>query len=158
MENLTNWLPFVATGLYTAIYLWIFKVQQSQIKSSEDINKKMERYMNQFDIDKIEKYNDVIKKTAVLEANIIVNNSEKVKNAVREQIGIELSKAAQTVSDKISDEFMELSIFAATVLMSSEHEEQESIKNRFLPLTKSYFDKDFLDAVRNSSEQTHTTS
>lgn len=146
-----NWLPFVATGIYTVIYLWVFKIQKSQIDKSDEINKKMERYMNQFDLDRLEKYNELIKKSAILEANLIINDSEIVKKAVIEQIGSELTKATQAVSSKISDEFMELSVFAATVLISSDEKEQESIKNRFLPLTKSYFDKDFLDSVRNNS-------
>jgi hypothetical protein len=151
MENWQEWLPVLATIIYTIIYAWVLKVQKARIDKSEDINKKMDRFMNQFDLNKVEKYGQLIEKTAYMEANLIINDSKIVKQAVVEQIGKELTKATQSVNDKISDEFVELSIFAANVLLSSKHEEQESIKNHFLPLTKSYFDKEFLDSVRSNS-------
>lgn len=146
-SDLNNWIPFAVTGIYTLIYLLVFSIQRSQIKKSNDINEKMERYMNQFDLDRLEKYNELIKKSAILEANLLINDSEVVKQAVVEQIRNELTMATKEINENISDEFIELYIFTAMVLKSIEDKEAESIKNRFLPRTKESFDKALLDSL-----------
>lgn len=133
MDELTNWLPFVATVIYTIIYLWVIKVQKSRIESAEDISKKMERFINSFDLDKVEKYGKLIEKTAMMEANLIINDSELIKTKVSKQISKELKKAVTEMDKNITEEYIEAMVFIKQFAKSLPLEKQINLVENFFP-------------------------
>lgn len=144
MEGIINWLPFVATGIYTIIYLWVIKVQKARIESSDEINKKMERFMNSFDLDKVEKYGKLIEKIAIMETNLIINDNELIKNRVSEQIGSELRKATHEIDSKITDEYIEAMTFIKQFAGTLPLQKQINLVENFFPKSKSHI-SEFLD-------------
>jgi len=129
----------------------VFFVQKSQIEKIKTLNETISSYMSIFDIKDVKEFVSMKEETMNMQIEKFKDNYKPSEKQIKEIFEAGYDKFKENVEKQVTVEFSELALFAATVLMTSKNEEREAIKNRFLPRTKEYFDKEFLDYLRKKT-------
>lgn len=94
MEAVNLILNFVIVLILIALFLW----QKNKLDSLEKLNAAMERYSNIFKIDEVEKYVDMNRKSAYMEAEEKAN--EKIKYLLEKlNKGVLLKESDESIKD-----------------------------------------------------------
>jgi hypothetical protein len=151
MNNWQQWLPFVATGIYTIAYVVVFLIQKTHIDKVKLLNETMTNYMSIFDIKDVREYVSMKEETMTMKLEKFKESYMPSEKQAREIFNKGYDLFKEYVDKQITNEVGELILFSANMLSIFSEDKREEIKNHFLPRTKEYFDKDFLDSVRKKS-------
>lgn len=127
-------------GVYTLVYVIIFFIQKSQIDKQKSVIESMEKFINVFKVEEVEKYVTLTNKNVMMEAADKVRQS---KDELRDEIIIpEVNK----IKGELKDQYDEMASVLYNVIIAFPEKERKDFINQHLKKNS----KMFLEALEKN--------
>lgn len=146
---MNNEVTIIVIGIYTLVYVIVFFVQKSQLKSVNEINLSMKSFMDIFKIEEVKKYVEMKDETIKMKFENMVADDEKITKIANEAILSNVDVLKDIYKKQMGEEHMELVTFVVNVINSQPKEKRVDIIKNELPKTKRYLLKIFEDIDNN---------
>ena len=136
---MSEYIPTIIIGAYTIVYIVVFIIQKNQRDNDREIIKKMESFMNIFDMKKVEDYAKAYEKTLEMKYKLLLNDEQKLRDIAREIVMAKNNEIAEINKKNFGDNHMELIRFVLGALMTLPKKDRQKAIDSGLPRMKNLF-------------------
>jgi len=138
-----QYYPVIIQGVFLTVYIIVFIIQKTQIKSLKETNQSMKTFMDIFKVDEVKKYVELTSENSKMKAINLIKEEGKLSEIIEKVVKEQEQYIVNLKTSQMKEELIELLDLTFDDLKNKSKEEREEILNTKLPKSKRHFTDKF---------------